>query len=244
MRQLFISDLHLWDETPELEQLFHQFMEQQASKADELYVLGDLFEAWIGDDAMDAMAKRVINAFSHFSKQGGKLFFIHGNRDFLLGDEFLKATAGSLLPDPYPITLANQQAVLMHGDSLCTQDKEYIKFRDLVRSKDWQEDFLSRTIDERTKIARDIRQQSSKRGKVLATEISDVTPSEVTTLMQEFNVSLMVHGHTHRQNRHSLTINNQPAERIVLGDWGKTGSVLSIEDNIISLTNFSLNSSS
>ena len=242
MRQLFISDLHLWDKSPELELLFHQFMKQQASKADELYVLGDLFEAWIGDDAIDPMAKRVITAFSHFSKQGGKLFFIHGNRDFLLGNEFLKATSGNLLSDPHHISLANQNALLMHGDSLCTQDKEYIQFRNLVRTKQWQNEFLSQTIEQRTKIARDIRQQSSEHGQMLANDISDVTPSEVDKLMHKHNVSLLIHGHTHRQHRHTLTINDRPAERIVLGDWGETGSVLSIENQNILLSNFSLNS--
>ena len=242
MRQLFISDLHLWEKAPKLEQLFHQFMEQQASKADELYVLGDLFEAWIGDDAIDTMAKNVINAFSHFSKQGGKLYFIHGNRDFLLGDEFLKATSATLLTDPYPLIIANQKALLMHGDSLCTQDAEYIQFRNLVRSEDWQNEFLSKTIEERLKIARDIRQQSSERGQMISEEISDVTPSEVVDIMQQAQVSLLIHGHTHRQDRHPLIINNQPAERIVLGDWGDTGSVLSIENNQITLSNFSLNS--
>ena len=135
MKQLFISDLHLWEQQPKLEQLFHQFMQEQASKADELYVLGDLFEAWIGDDTIDPMAKRVINAFSQFSNQGGKLFFLHGNRDFLLGSTFAKATGGTILQEPHKMNIAGKKAILMHGDSLCTADKEYITFRNQVRSE-------------------------------------------------------------------------------------------------------------
>ena len=210
-------------------------MKHHAEQADELYVLGDLFEAWIGDDAMDAMALRVIDAFYLYSSQGGKLYFLHGNRDFLLGAEFIKATSGELLTDPHHLTLAGQSALLMHGDSLCTQDEEYMAFRALVRDETWQKQFLSLTLDERKHIAQDMRDKSSEHGKSLSEEISDVTPSEVIKIMEKEKVSLLIHGHTHRQARHDLG----KAERIVLGDWGDEGSVLVIEDNRISLNNFS-----
>jgi len=241
MQQLFISDLHLCEQAPHLEVLFHQFMDQQAPKADELYVLGDLFEAWIGDDALDPLAERVIKAFKDYSSHGGKLYFMHGNRDFLLGESFAKATGGQLLTDPHSITLAGQSSLLMHGDSLCTQDEEYIAFRSLVRDTKWQQQFLSLSIDERLNIAKDIRSQSKQRGKTLAEEISDVTPAEVTAIMVQNQVSLLIHGHTHRQARHLLSLNEKHCERIVLGDWGETGSVLSISNNHIELSNFSLN---
>jgi UDP-2,3-diacylglucosamine hydrolase len=242
MLQLFISDLHLCEQAPQIEALFHQFMEQQAAKADELYVLGDLFEAWIGDDSLEPLAERVITAFNQYSSQGGKLYFMHGNRDFLLGENFVNATGGQLLNDPHALVLAGQSSLLMHGDSLCTEDKEYIAFRSLVRDPQWQQQFLSLSINERINIAKDIRSQSKERGKTLSEEISDVTPAEVINIMQHNQVSLLIHGHTHRQARHNLTIEKLQSERIVLGDWGVTGSVLSISEKSIELSNFTLDS--
>jgi UDP-2,3-diacylglucosamine hydrolase len=241
MLQLFISDLHLCEQAPHIEVLFQQFMEQQAIKADELYVLGDLFEAWIGDDALDPLAERVITAFKQYSSQGGKLYFMHGNRDFLLGEDFIKTTGGQLLNDPYSLVLAGQASLLMHGDSLCTQDEEYIAFRSLVREPKWQQQFLSLSVNERIEIAKDIRSQSKERGKTLSEQISDVTPAEVLKVMQQKQVTLLIHGHTHRQARHPLTIDELQSERIVLGDWGETGSVLSISGTSIELTNFRVN---
>ena len=215
-------------------------MKQHTSDADELYVLGDLFDVWIGDDVVDAVAERVIAAFNQFSGAGGKLYFIHGNRDFLLGAEFAAATGGTILEEPYQLTLAGQQTLLLHGDSLCTQDKEYMAFRKQVRSEKWQQQTLALSKAERQVIANNMRAESKARGKILADEISDVTQSEVIRLMEQSGVSLLIHGHTHRQNRHSLTINNQPAERIVLGDWGETSSVLIVEDDHLELHNFSV----
>ena len=238
MRQLFISDLHLWEQQPQLEKLFMQFMQQQASEADELYVLGDLFEVWIGDDAIDEMAERVIKAFRHFSDNVGKLYFIRGNRDFLLGERFADSTGGTFLVDPHRLNIAGQQTLLMHGDTLCTDDTEYMAFRKKVRSTTWQQHFLSMSIDQRRQIAREMRKASAARGKSMAEEISDVTQSEVNNLMEQSSVSLLIHGHTHRQARHPMTINDQPAERIVLGDWGIRGSVLTVENEQISLSNF------
>ena len=240
MKQLFISDLHLSEKEPKIEKLFHQFMQTQACIADELYVLGDLFEVWIGDDAIDAMAERVINAFSHYSKNGGKLYFMHGNRDFLLESVFTKATGGIFLQEPFRLTVGDQTALLMHGDSLCTLDEDYIAFKKLVRSTDWQQDFLSKTILQRQEIAREIRNTSKAKGVMTTDLIHDVTASEVSKVMSEANITLLIHGHTHRQDRHSLIINQQPAERIVLGDWGNTGSVLIAEDQQLTLYNFSL----
>ena len=242
MLQLFISDLHLCEQAPHIEALFHQFMEQTAPKADELYVLGDLFEAWIGDDSLDPLAERVIAAFKQYSSQGGKLYFMHGNRDFLLGEVFVNATGGQLLNDPYSLVLAGQSSLLMHGDSLCTQDEDYIAFRNLVRDPKWQQQFLLLSINERINIAKDIRSQSKERGKTLAEQISDVTPSEVLSIMQQKQVTLLIHGHTHRQARHNLSIDEIQCERIVLGDWGETGSVLSISEKTIELSNFTLDS--
>ena len=240
MRQLFISDLHLWQQAPEIEALFHQFMREQAQASDELYVLGDLFEAWIGDDALDALAERVITTFQQYSSTVGKLYFMHGNRDFLLGDTFIAETGGTLLSDPHELSICNQPSLLMHGDSLCTQDVDYISFRDTVRNPEWQQQFLSFSIDEREQIARDIRDKSQAKGQTMSEEISDVTPSEVIRVMDEHAVTLLIHGHTHRQARHSLSLEHAQAERIVLGDWGNTGSVLTVDDSKIELSNFSL----
>ncbi len=214
-------------------------MKEQASSADELYVLGDLFEVWIGDDAIDEMAKGVISAFNQFSHNGGQLFFCHGNRDFLLGSEFIEATGGTLLREPHSLKLAKQNALLMHGDSLCTLDTDYMAFRDQVRNLHWQEEFLLKPINERQIIANQIRQESMSKGQSNNSEIMDVTESEVISLMTNTHSTLLIHGHTHRQDRHPMIINSQSAERIVLGDWGETGSVLSIKDNQIDLSNFS-----
>ena len=218
-------------------------MQQQACYADELYVLGDLFEVWIGDDAIDALAERVINAFSQYSKNTGKLYFFHGNRDFLLASTFATLSGGTFLQEPHQLTIAGQKALLMHGDSLCTQDEDYIAFKKQVRSAAWQQDFLSKTIAQRQAIARNLREGSVAKGKMTNQSISDVTAAEVEKVMTEAKVSMLIHGHTHRQARHALSINGLAAERIVLGDWGVTGSVLMVEDNQITLNNFSLGDS-
>jgi len=240
MRQLFISDLHLWDQKPEQEQLFMQFMNNQASAADELYVLGDLFEAWIGDDALNPMAERVIEAFNQFSTNGGNLFFIRGNRDFLLGDDFAAATGGTILHQPYQLNIAGQTTLLMHGDCLCTEDHEYIAFRSEARSPEWQQQFLSQSIEQRLVIARKIRDTSIAKRRQAIGHMGDVVHSEVSDLMRKHNASLLIHGHTHRQNRHTFTLDDKPVERIVLGDWGDTGSVLTVEEQQMELSNFSL----
>ncbi len=240
MQQLFISDLHLWDQKPHIEQLFQQFMANQAKAADELYVLGDLFEAWIGDDALNPMAERVIDAFSQFSNTGSKLFFIRGNRDFLLGSDFESATGGKILQQPYLTTIAGQQTLLMHGDCLCVDDHEYIAFRAEARSAEWQKQFLSQNVEQRMKIARQIRDTSIAKRKQAVGTMGDVVNNEVISLMQKSNATMLIHGHTHRQNRHTFTIDDKPAERIVLGDWGNTGSVLTVNDHQMELSNFTL----
>ncbi len=240
MRQLFISDLHLWDQKPQIEKLFMQFMEKQASDADELYVLGDLFEAWIGDDALYPMADRVIATFRQFSDKGGRLFFIRGNRDFLLSSEFAYATGGIILHQPHLLNIAGQKSILMHGDSLCTEDHEYIAFREQSRSTEWQEQFLSQSVEERLLIARQIRDTSISKRRQAIGNMGDVVQTEVINLMKTSSATLMIHGHTHRQARHDFTIDGQAFERIVLGDWGETGSVLTVQDDEIELSNFSL----
>lgn len=240
MRQLFISDLHLWDKKPHIEQLFIQFMEKQASQADELYVLGDLFEAWIGDDALYPMAERVIATFRQFSDKGGKLFFIRGNRDFLLGSEFAYATGGTILHQPHLQNIAGQKTVLMHGDCLCIEDHEYIAFREQSRSPEWQEEFLSHSVEERLLIARQIRDTSIAKRRQAIGNMGDVVQKEVINLMRNSSATLMIHGHTHRQARHDFFIDGQGVERIVLGDWGETGSVLTVQDDEMELSNFSL----
>lgn len=214
-------------------------MDVYASDADELYVLGDLFEAWIGDDALNPMSERVIQAFAEYSSTSA-LYFMHGNRDFLISDSFINKTGGRLLTEPYFVSLADQKSCLMHGDSLCTDDIEYQAFRTQVRSKEWQKDFLSKPIEERQAIANHIRAESKAKGQAMTEEIGDVNQSAVSQFMKDNEVTLLIHGHTHRQNRHPLTINETASERIVLGDWGETGSVLIIEDGNIQLQNFSI----
>ena len=236
----FISDLHLWSEQPLLERLFVHYMQNIAPESKELYVLGDLFEVWLGDDAVDEYQQGIIEHFRAYADSGRKLYFMHGNRDFLLGQAFCDAVGGQLLYEPHAINLAGKPALLMHGDALCLDDTDYMKFRAMVRSPEWQAQFLGQTVEQRQAIARGIRDESSARGRDKAPEITDVNQTEVERVILEHDVQLLIHGHTHRQARHALQLKNASCERIVLGDWGPTGSYLTSDDEHLELYNFDL----
>lgn len=216
---LFISDLHLDPARPEHLEALGELLEAHAGKADALYVLGDLFEAWIGDDDDTPFNQEAISAFRSFSDNGSQLYFMHGNRDFMLGDDFAAACGGTLLEEGTVVDLYGTRALLMHGDSLCTADVEYQKFRANMRNPQWQQMILQRPLADRQQMARQLREISMAKNQGKAETIMDVTPEEVVKDMEAHGVQRLIHGHTHRPAEHHLQANGQPAKRIVLGDW-------------------------
>ena len=220
---LFISDLHLDTERPQHLDALKQLLARHAGQCDALYVLGDLFETWIGDDDDNAFNLDTIAAFRAFSDAGSNLFFMHGNRDFLLGQAFTTATGGTLLDEGTVVDLYGTPALLMHGDSLCTRDEKYMAFRAQVRNPAWQADMLSKPLAQRRMIAQMLRMQSKQNNENKAQNIMDVTPDEVIHVMEEAGVADLIHGHTHRPAVHDVALQNGPGKRWVLGDWGTLG---------------------
>ncbi|MDP2226061.1 MAG: UDP-2,3-diacylglucosamine diphosphatase [Moraxellaceae bacterium] len=217
-RTLFISDLHLSPDLPRVTAGFFRYLEA-ASGAAALYVLGDLFESWVGDDHRDDYNNAVIAAFRQLSDSGTALFFAHGNRDFLLGAGFVEATAATLLPDNAVIDVNGQRLLVMHGDQLCTLDAKYMAFRAQSRDAAWQQDMLQKPLDQRLMIASMLRMQSRANNANKAENIMDVTPEAVHQALREAGVHTLLHGHTHRPQVHDFLLEGQPAQRFVLGDW-------------------------
>ena len=219
MTTLLISDLHLHAGAPEIAEGFLEYLDNQARHADALYILGDLFEAWIGDDYQGAFEMRILEALAQLTKGGTGLYFMHGNRDFLIGDGFAQATGATLLPDPSVIELGEERVLLMHGDSLCTRDEAYMKFRAMARDPQWQTQILAMPVEQRLELAKNLRSQSGEANSNKAEDIMDVTPDEVAKAMAEHGVLTLIHGHTHRPAVHDLQVHGQAAKRMVLGDW-------------------------
>ncbi|MEC7295563.1 MAG: UDP-2,3-diacylglucosamine diphosphatase [Pseudomonadota bacterium] len=225
MRTLLIADMHLSNDTPELNQGFYRYLEHTAKGAEDLYILGDLFDAWIGDDLLDTphplsgVAHEVIKRLRALSDAGTSIFFIHGNRDFLIGERFINACQATLLPDSEQVELQGVAAVILHGDSLCTKDEAYMAFRAQSRHPEWQAQILAMPLEQRLELAKSLRMQSGDANANKAEAIMDVTHAEVVTTMQRHGVNIMIHGHTHRPKVHDLTVEDVPAKRFVLGDW-------------------------
>ncbi|MAL98644.1 UDP-2,3-diacylglucosamine diphosphatase [Hydrocarboniclastica marina] len=219
MTTLFISDLHLEEQRPDITAAFHHFIEHRAMGAEALYILGDFFEAWIGDDEHTPLQEEVAARLKRLAQAGTRLFLMHGNRDFLLGNAFCERVGASLLEDPTVIDLYGEPTLLMHGDSLCTADIEYQKFRKNMRNAAWQDAFLKRPLADRQQVARQLRQISMAQNKGKEASIMDVTPGEVAEQMSAHGVRQLIHGHTHRPAVHELEVDNKSAQRIVLGDW-------------------------
>lgn len=227
MATLFISDLHLTAARPEITTLFLDFLAHEARRADALYILGDLFEYWIGDEAVAAPEYRpMIAGMRALADAGVPLHVMHGNRDFLMGAGFEQATGCRLLPDPARIELYGRPVLLTHGDALCTRDEEYMSFRTVVRNPEWQRAFLAKSLAEREAIARNYRELSRQSTAAKRPEIMDVTPEAVLDLMRAHGVRDLIHGHTHRPGEHRFDLDGVPARRLVLGDWYDQGSVL------------------
>jgi len=229
MSTLFISDLHLDDSRPRIVELFEQFLRTDARSAKDLYILGDLFESWIGDDDDSALAARVADDLRACADAGTRIHFMHGNRDFLVGADYAQRAGMTLLEDPTVIELNGEPTLLMHGDTLCTDDVEYQKFRSLVRDPAWQAQFLARPLAERRAFAAQARGESRRQTKQKPAEIMDVNPAAVESAMRARGVRRLLHGHTHRPATHQLLLDGAQAERLVLGDWYEQTSVLMIE---------------
>ncbi|WP_163649393.1 UDP-2,3-diacylglucosamine diphosphatase [Modicisalibacter sp. 'Wilcox'] len=219
MTTLLISDLHLHPGAPEVADGFLRYLDGPARQAECLYLLGDIFEAWIGDDHRGEFETGILEALRRLSDAGTALYFMHGNRDFLVGEGFAEATGATLLGDPSVVELGGERVLLMHGDSLCTRDEAYMAFRAKARDFQWQAQILALPVEQRLALARDLRRQSGEANSTKAEDIMDVTPSEVERVMAEHGVRTLIHGHTHRPAVHELEVDGQPARRIVLGDW-------------------------
>jgi UDP-2,3-diacylglucosamine hydrolase len=234
---LFISDLHLEDAAPARTEWLAAFLSGPASEATALYILGDLFEFWIGDDALSPTAQHVAKALGKLGAAGVNCFFMHGNRDFLVGEKYARLAGMELLPEEHVIDLCGTPTLLLHGDSLCTDDVEYQALRRQVRNPDWQAGVLALSIEERLQMASQAREASKQHTRSASMEIMDVNQQAVEEAFDRHGVPRMIHGHTHRPARHSVELRNGPAERIVLSDWYKQGSFLRVsEDSIESVT--------
>ena len=239
MAYCFISDLHLQESRPDITKAFLGFLEHTASKAEKLYILGDLFEAWIGDDDQNDFISNIQSALLKINKTT-EVFFMHGNRDFLIGSEFASSSGLKLLNDPSSEEMFGNQVLLMHGDLLCIEDHDYQAFRKTSRDPKWQNEFLTKTIKERREIAHNLRTISKEATGTKKEEIMDVSAAEVIRIMEESSVNLLIHGHTHRPKSHKITVNDQPAERIVLGDWDAYGWFIWMDSSSCELKNFSI----
>jgi UDP-2,3-diacylglucosamine hydrolase len=229
---LFISDLHLCTSHPHVTKLFEQFARDIAPKADSLYILGDLFEYWIGDDDLaDPFNACIAQTLRKISDGGVKLYFMHGNRDFLLGEKFANICGGKLLHDPLLIDLYGTKTLLTHGDALCTADTEYVAFRKQVREPAFQKQFLAKPLSERRATVEKMRQQSEQSKKIKSMDIMDVTESAVHDLLRQYHYPRLIHGHTHRPALHQHLVDGNNCERFVLKDWNETGGYLRCDAN-------------
>jgi UDP-2,3-diacylglucosamine hydrolase len=230
MATLFISDLHLDAEHPEISRQFLSFLEGPAAQAEALYILGDLFEVWIGDDDPDPEKQRIVAGLRALTDQGVPCYVMHGNRDFLLGERFCRETGCRLLEDPTIIELHGARVLTMHGDALCTDDHSYQGLRAMVRDQGWQKMFLALSPGQRQMLADQARAGSKAHIAQSMSSIMDVNPDAVQTAMRGAGVDLLLHGHTHRPNVHRFELDGKPVARIVLGDWHEQGSVLVWDD--------------
>jgi UDP-2,3-diacylglucosamine hydrolase len=224
---LFISDLHLSQSRPGITRLFFDFLRSTASEAQALYVLGDLFEYWAGDDDLaEPLHAEVASALRRLHAAGVAVYFMHGNRDFLAGAEFARATHAVLLSDPTLIDLYGTPTLLMHGDSLCIDDSAYMAFRDTVRSPAWQRAFLVQPLAERKAIIEGLRRESEEEKAQKNVAIMDVNLEAVATVLREHGYPRLIHGHTHRPARHLHEVDGKTCERWVLADWYEDGGYL------------------
>ncbi len=238
---LLISDLHLEVERPDITRAFLHFLTTRARQAEALYILGDFFEVWIGDDAMTPFQQSIVDALRALSERGTRIYLMHGNRDFMLGKGFCRAAGCTLLGDPSVVELGGERVLLMHGDSLCTRDEGYMRLRRLLRNP--LSLFILRhlPLPTRRKLARKLRNESRAQTRMKASDIIDVTPELIPRVLAEHGVRTLIHGHTHRPATHELEVDGRPARRIVLGDWDQQGWALQVDESGFQQAPFDLN---
>jgi UDP-2,3-diacylglucosamine hydrolase len=229
MTRLFVSDVHLDADAPEATEQFLAFLAAEAAKAEALYILGDLFEAWVGDDDADPEKERVCRALRELSGDGVACFALHGNRDFLLGTGFTARSGCRLLTDPVVAQFDAERVLLTHGDALCTDDHSYQELRSVVRDRSWQQRFLALPRGQRELLANEARAGSRAHTARTVPTIMDVNARAVQAAFAAAGVRRMIHGHTHRPAVHDLMLDGMPAQRIVLGAWYEQGSYLRCE---------------
>lgn len=235
---LLISDLHLEEGRPDITRAFLGLLAGRARNAESLYILGDFFEAWIGDDAMSPFQRSICQALRALSDSGTKVFLMHGNRDFMIGKAFCKAAGCTLLKDPSVVNFNGEPVLLMHGDSLCTRDEAYMRMRRYLRHPLTLWVLRHLPLSTRHKLARKLRSESRAQTRMKANDIVDVTPDEVLQVMMESGVKTLIHGHTHRPAVHDVQLDGTTAQRIVLGDWDREGWLLQIDEQGFHLESF------
>jgi len=238
MTDLFISDIHLQPNQAKTVQIFVDFVTRKATAAKNLYILGDLFEVWLGDDDHNHFIQLIKECLHYCQQQGTNIYFMHGNRDFLLGESFANACGGQLLPDPYLINLQGIPTLLSHGDCFCTDDHAYFAYRRKARSTDFQQSVLKKPLWLRQLMARYYRWLSQRRQKQNTQDITDVNHHAVLNTMQQYGAIQLIHGHTHRPALHHFKHNNQWLKRIVLSDWHNTGNAFYVSADSQQLINF------
>ncbi len=230
MTTLFISDLHLDEARPDITAALLRFLAEQAPAAEALYILGDLFEAWIGDDDASALADAVATALQTVSDGGVPIHFVHGNRDFLIGPDYAARCGMRLLAETTVLDLYGTRTLLLHGDTLCSDDIAYQSFRAQVRQREWQQHFLAQSLAERRAFAAQARARSQAHTQSAAMDIMDVAPAAVADAFRVHGADRMIHGHTHRPAIHPmLDVSGSDRQRIVLGDWHRQGSLLRLD---------------
>lgn len=238
MATLFISDLHLSQERPAITELFIRFLQQQAQSAEALYILGDLFEVWLGDDMILPDYQDAISSLKTLTDSGVPVYIMYGNRDFLMREQFEVLTGATLIHEPCVIEMNKQPTLLLHGDTLCTDDTRYQKLRSMVRNPQWQDEVLAKTPQERLELARQLRDTSKVETAEKDNTIMDVNQKAVEQAMRDNQVLKLIHGHTHRPGFHNFRLDNQDAERIVLGDWYESGNYLCCDERGCELIEF------
>jgi UDP-2,3-diacylglucosamine hydrolase len=228
---LFISDLHIDASLPAISKQFLSFLAAEARHAEALYILGDLFESWVGDDAPDTAQSAAIEGIHTLTSGGVPCFVMHGNRDFLLAEQFCRMSGAQLLPDPVLVTLYGEPILVMHGDALCTDDHAYQRLRATVREADWQRQFLALSIAGRRALAGAARAGSQAHTAALEYAITDVNAASVESALRGAATTTLLHGHTHRPAIHALQVDGRACTRIVLGDWYDQGSLLRWDRN-------------
>ena len=231
MATLFISDLHLEADRPDIGEQFLAFLAGRAREADALYILGDLFEAWVGDDDPSPYYAGMKDALRELSDSGVPVYFMRGNRDFMIGERFAAETGATLLPDPHRVDFYGEKVLLSHGDYLCTDDVEYQQVRAMTRNPQWQAMMMSKSIEERVAFARQAREQSQARSATMTEEITDVNEDAVEEAIRDHGVDILLHGHTHRPAVHPFHVDERPVHRIVLGDWYEQGSMVEWDED-------------